>query len=73
MVKILKKIKHIFIGWWYSFRGINYELMQSRLNICNNCEHHVRIMKNVYVCSICGCFTDKKARVKDESCSLKKW
>lgn len=73
MVKLFKKIKHIIFGWWYNFIGINYELMNNRMKICNKCEYKIHLTKHIEVCSLCGCYLKAKTRIKDEYCLLKKW
>jgi hypothetical protein len=73
MIKLFKKIKHIILGWYYNFKGINYELLKTRMEICNKCEYKIRLTKNVEICDKCGCILSAKTRVKDEYCLLKKW
>lgn len=73
MKKILEKISHIIMGWYYMFIGKNHELLQDRMKICNTCDKKIQITKNTYMCTICGCFLHMKTRVKDEECPLGKW
>ena len=73
MKKVLNKIKYILLGNWYNLRGINYELMKKRMDICNTCDKKVHLTKNVSLCSECGCILKAKTRIKDEDCLLGKW
>lgn len=73
MIKLFTKIKHIVLGFWYNLQGINYELMEKRMLICNKCEYKIKLTKNVDICEKCGCVLRYKARIKDEGCLLKKW
>ena len=70
---IFKKLKNIILGWYYKYKGINYELMKTRMEICNTCEYKIRLTKNVEICDRCGCVLSAKTRVIKESCLLKKW
>lgn len=73
MVKFFTKIKHIILGFWYNLQGVNYELMEKRMSICNECEYKIKLTKNVDICAKCGCVLRYKTRIKDEGCLLKKW
>ena len=66
--KMIKKIKHIIKGWFYSLIGENYELGQKRLVCCNSCPHHKQLTKSIWICEECGCVTSKKVLVEDERC-----
>ena len=71
--KMVKKIKHIIKGWFYSLIGKNYELGQERLNHCKSCQFHKRLTKNIWICEECGCVTSKKVLVEDERCPNGLW
>ena len=73
MIRILNKFLHIIKGWFYDFIDFNPELLKSRLEICNQCEHKKQLTKSIEICSECGCPLKKKCRVKEESCLLGKW
>lgn len=73
MRKLLEKLSHIIIGWYYTFIGKNHQLLQERMKICDPCNKKIRITKNVYICEVCGCLLHAKNRVKDEECPLGKW
>ena len=46
------------------------DLIQSRLEICNQCEWlHKRLQK----CRQCGCFMHLKSTLKQAKCPLEKW
>ena len=74
MIKLLKKIKNIFIG---NFKRIKGEELSDegkrRLNICMQCEDKIKISRNEYVCKHCGCPIKSKNFVLDEECYLNKW
>lgn len=70
---MIKKIRNIILGWYYDFKGINYELMKNRMEICDKCDSKIRLTKTITVCAECGCPLKKKLRVKEESCLLGKW
>lgn len=73
MIKLLKKIKNIFIG---NFKRIKGEELSDegkrRLNICMQCEDKIKISRNEYVCKHCGCPIKSKNFVLDEECYLNK-
>ena len=73
MKRLFKKLKHIFLGNLYNLIGVNYELMNTRLEICKKCDKKVNLTKNVEVCSICGCVLNAKSRIEEESCVIGKW
>ena len=73
MINLFKKIKHIILGLWYNLQGINYDLLEKRMSICNKCEYKLELTKDVDICEKCGCVLRFKTRIKDESCLLKKW
>lgn len=45
--EMIKKIKHIIKGWFYSLIGKNYELGQKRLSYCKSCQLHKQLTKNM--------------------------
>ena len=73
MVKLFIKIKHIVLGWWYHIRGYNYELMNTRMSICNQCDMKIKLTKDVSICASCGCVLQAKNRVVKERCPQNKW
>lgn len=70
---ILKKIKHIILGWFYYIKGYDFEVFTERMNICDVCEFREELTKKHSICSKCGCFLQAKLRVKDEKCPENKW
>jgi hypothetical protein len=46
------------------------ELREKRLNICNDCEHLLKITKN---CKKCGCFVSLKTGLQGAKCPIGKW
>jgi hypothetical protein len=58
---------HVFgriaLAWWYWITNRNNKLAQERLKICSGCE-----LREWFVCGVCGCPLDTKARLEDEKC-----
>jgi hypothetical protein len=50
------------------FNTVSQERHDARLAVCNACKHH-----NAPRCTVCGCFTDKKAWLPHEDCPIGKW
>jgi tetratricopeptide (TPR) repeat protein len=50
------------------FKTTPPEIQRQRLQTCAACEHHTGIR-----CKICGCFTNAKSRILQESCPIGKW
>lgn len=46
------------------------ELSKSRLEICNSCEHLLKLTGN---CKKCGCFVAGKTKLKQQKCPINKW
>lgn len=69
---ILKKGKHIVIGYTTLVFGIKYEFTDDRIRICQHCEKNYWIRRSLW-CSICKCYIPAKARVAEEKCPLDKW
>jgi uncharacterized Fe-S radical SAM superfamily protein PflX len=46
------------------------EISSNRLNICENCEHLIKITRQ---CSKCFCVVDAKARLRSSTCPEGKW
>lgn len=68
----LQTIKHIIIGWFRKIFGIEEDMANIRLAICNQCSHRVNTSLG-YACDLCGCILDAKTRVEDEECDMNKW
>jgi len=64
----MKKIKHIFIGWYFMLTNQNNHIARRRLAICAGCEFRRR-----FLCGECGCVLNAKARLFEEECPKKKW
>lgn len=62
--KTVKNVANIARGYAYLAGGINEELMQERIKICNNCTNFVGGL----VCQLCGCDMTAKARLPDVEC-----
>ncbi len=69
---VLKKGKHIAIGYMNLARGAKYEFTDDRIRACQKCDFNYWIKKTLW-CSICKCFIPAKARVKKEDCPKGKW
>lgn len=48
----------------------NKELIEHRLEICNNCEF---INKRLMKCKQCGCFMKLKSTLNNARCPIGKW
>lgn len=57
---------------YYRLSNQNQQLSESRLAICNKCEHRLFFM-NQLICDKCGCILANKTRLINEKCDLKKW
>lgn len=74
IMKILEKIKNIFLGNLWSIFHINETPeWEKRMAICNACENKIQYTKNVSVCKLCGCIITSKCKIKNETCDLNKW
>ena len=69
---MVNKIKHIIIGWIRKLFGLEQDLANIRLAICNQCPNKIKTSLGD-ACNECGCILDAKTRVKDEHCDLDKW
>ena len=72
MLKIIKKLKNIIIGWYRKFTKKKQTLAEYRLSICNKCPYK-KIILSQEVCDLCGCVLDAKVRVEDEICYDERW
>lgn len=72
MVKILRKIRNIFIGWYRKIFNKQSQLAYNRMQICKRCSYRETLFRED-VCSLCGCFLDSKTRVEDEHCYDNRW
>lgn len=70
---MLKKIKHIIKGWYYRFRGFNWELYEQRMKQCRECSEILYLTKNEMVCSNCWCPLKSKLVVEEERCPNGLW
>ena len=66
------RIYYIFQGFYHlllsKFKELKYkELYDSRMNICNSCEHN-----NNGICNICGCVLSAKTK-SDSHCPKQQW
>lgn len=70
---MVRKILNIIIGNINNIFGINKEVSNPRMDICNRCEYAKDIFKLGKICTQCGCILRAKTTVEDEHCVLKKW
>ena len=68
VMNIFTKASHIIRGWYYKIFGKNKDLYNSRIIICNDCEHKKCFNKYCCICNSCGCELSAKLRVKEEKC-----
>jgi tetratricopeptide (TPR) repeat protein len=50
------------------FKTAPPEIQRKRIQVCMACEHHTGLR-----CKVCGCFTNAKSRLLQESCPIGKW
>lgn len=67
-----KKVRNIIIGWSLKLFGLEADLANIRLTICETCPSRVKTSLGD-ACGECGCILDAKARVEDEKCDLDRW
>lgn len=68
-----EEIKSRSVRPWDMLNKENYveeETAKSRLNICNGCEHLIKLTKT---CKKCGCFMTAKTKLKNATCPVGKW
>lgn len=46
------------------------ELQKARLDLCEACEHHGKLIKT---CGVCHCYTPSKVKFGPSKCPLSKW
>ena len=74
IMKILEKIKNIFLGnLWSIFHFNETPEWEKRMAICDTCENKIQYTKNVSVCKLCGCIITSKCKIKNETRDLNKW
>ena len=67
IMKILEKIKNIFLGnLWSIFHLNETPEWKKRMAICDTCENKIQYTKNVSVCKLCGCIITSKCKIKNE-------
>jgi hypothetical protein len=69
---LLLDMKNIIEGHVNELIGINQDLFNERIVICNDCEYKG---KKPYgkICQLCGCRLEAKLRVDKERCPIEKW
>lgn len=72
MVKILRKIRNIFIGWYRKIFNKQSPLAYNRQQICKRCSHKETILGMEY-CNICGCEIIAHSLVEEEHCYDNRW
>ena len=50
------------------FQTVDQEIHDARANVCADCKY-----ANGNKCTLCGCFTDKKAWLPHEDCPIGRW
>tara|TARA_B100001250_G_C19776426_1_gene779760 strand:- start:359 stop:619 length:261 start_codon:yes stop_codon:yes gene_type:complete len=67
---ILKSIKSVFIG---KNPFVDPEVAIKRIKKCEDCENLLGSIRRKYICRICECKIQYKARLKSSSCPINKW
>lgn len=70
--KMVKKLKHIIIGWWKHIFQPMPIWAKKRLEKCDNCLYQDNILGQ-NICSKCGCVCRVKVLVEDEICYDGRW
>jgi len=65
-------VKQITEGYVNLARGKDYEFTVARIKTCHKCDEQYWLGKRLF-CSKCKCYIPAKARVKENTCPLKKW
>lgn len=73
MRKVIDWIGRVITGWWNVITKQNTPEFQKRLEICMECKDKVKLGKNVYICSLCGCEIHAKTKSPKEKCLNGKW
>lgn len=55
-------------GYLYYFLGINKQLREERMDMCNNCQSNKKGR-----CMSCGCFLNAKTSIKSQHCPKNLW
>lgn len=71
--RFINWIGRVIIGWWNVITKKETPEFKRRLQICLECEDKVKLGKNVYICSICGCEIHAKSKSPNEKCHKGKW
>ena len=77
----IQKIKNIKDGWINLIRSkipnhlpdVVKEMAQERINICQDCMHLKRSVKNRYICCLCGCSFPAIVYAPKKRCPDGKW
>jgi hypothetical protein len=69
MKRLFRFIKAL---WKYILYGkrTTFEQFVSRLMTCENCPC---MNREKWICEVCGCYLDKKAKMSTEKCPKNKW
>ena len=68
-MRIIRFIKAL---WKYILYGKKVEIDEysTRLNICKECD---KFNKEKWICNVCGCYLEQKAKMSTEKCPKNKW
>lgn len=72
-MKLLRKLRNIIIGNINNLFGLNKEISNNRMLICDKCEHEIILFKIGKICNKCGCILKAKTTIENEHCKLNKW
>ena len=53
-MKLLRKLRNIIIGNINNLFGLNKEISNNRMLICDKCEHEIILFKIGKICNNCG-------------------
>lgn len=73
MIRLFKWIGRVFTGWYNVITKKETEESKRRYFICMKCDEKLKIGKDTYICSKCGCFLKAKCSSPEEKCLMSKW
>lgn len=73
IIVFFKWIGRVITGWWNVITKNETSEAKRRYDICMKCNEKLKIGRNTYICSLCGCFLKAKCASPDEKCLNDKW
>lgn len=73
MIAFFDWVGRVITGWWNVIIKKESEEAKERYSICMKCDKKIKMGRNTYICSECGCFLRQKSASPNEKCVLNKW